>query len=264
MQRYTGLLGSNIKYSKSPDIHNKYYEENNIPLEYKLFDISQNKVSNFIKNLRINNIIGFNVTIPYKEEILAYLDKLEYPADRVKAVNTVVVCDEKLVGFNTDYYGFIKSLEVNNIDLNGKTALIIGNGGVSLCIYYALKDLGCECIDMCCRNAERNKELLQRVDNVFNIDDIIKYEKYDIIVNCTPLGGQNYLNYTPLNFKGNKFKKDLLLYDLNYSPEETLFLKEGKRLGFRTINGKQMLIFQAKEAIEIWKTYIDNGREQNT
>ena len=260
--KYTGLLGNNISYSKSPDIHNKYYYENNIPLRYKIFDIKEEELPYFIKNLYKKNIVGFNVTIPYKTKILEYIEKLEHPADKIGAVNTVVALKNKLIGFNTDYYGFIESLKIRNIELKEKNSLIIGNGGSALCIYYALMDIGCKNIDALCRNKYKNKEKFRKIRYFHNFHNDIEYEQYDIIINCTPLGGVNYIKSIPIDLEKVKLKKDVLIYDLNYKPQETLFISQGKKMGITCINGEDMLKFQAYKSIDIWKIYMLNGEDK--
>lgn len=254
--KYTGLLGKEISYSQSPKIHNEYYKKNNIPFEYKIFDIKEDELFYFIDKLYKKDIVGFNVTIPYKTKILKYIEKLVYPADEIGAVNTIVVTKDKLIGFNTDYYGFTESLKIRDIKLKEKNALIIGNGGSALCIYYALMDMGCKNLDVLCRNKDKNKKNLKKVRCFYDFYDIIKYEQYDIIVNCTPLGGINYIKSLPINLEKVKLKKDVIIYDLNYNPQNTLFINQAQSMNIMTINGEDMLKIQAYKAIDIWEKYV--------
>lgn len=247
-----GLLGKNIQYSKSPDIHNNFYLENNIKLKYELYDFTEEELNNFILNLRKNDIIGFNVTIPYKETIIRYLSDIVYPADRIRAVNTVLVLKDKLIGYNTDYNGFIKSLEENQVSVKDKNALIIGSGGSAKCVFYALKDLNIKEIDVLSRNYSKAINSMPMGCKVITKNGTIELEKYDIIINCTPLGGANFPDETPLCVKG--VKKDTVVYDLNYTPEKTKFLLQAEKFGAKIINGKAMLKYQAYYAIDIWIT----------
>lgn len=260
--KYTGLLGKNISYSQSPKIHNEYYKKNNIPFKYKIFDVNEDELSYFIERLYRKNIVGFNVTIPYKTKILKYIEKLVYPADKIGSVNTVVVLKDKLIGFNTDYYGFAESLKRRNIELRDKNALIIGNGGSALCVYYVLMDMGCQSLDILCRNKDKNREKLKEIRCFYDFYDIIKYEQYDIIVNCTPLGGNNYTKNLPINLEKIKLKKDVVIYDLNYKTQDTLFINQAKSMDIMAINGEDMLKLQAYKAIDIWKIYILNGEDK--
>jgi shikimate dehydrogenase len=254
-----GLLGKNIGYSRSPQIHNQYYAENNVPLNYELFDINEKGLPDFLESLQRKQIVGFNVTIPYKEIIIKYLSKLYHPADRIGAVNTVVVTDNGLAGYNTDYYGFTKSIKKNNIDLEGKRAIIVGGGGAAKCVYCALKDLQCFDIDLTVRNIENVDTDFFKCSSINSLQDQNNYSKYDIIVNCTPLGGANYFNITPISTE--TIKKGCIVYDLNYSPQKSRLLIEAEKKGAKIINGEDMLIFQAHAAADIWINEINGGVE---
>ncbi|WP_315118044.1 shikimate dehydrogenase [uncultured Clostridium sp.] len=251
--KYTGLLGKNIGYSHSPQIHNNYYKINSIPLYYKIFDIDEKDISNFINNLKRNDILGFNVTIPYKRVILNYLKKIEYPADKIGAVNTVALTEEGLVGYNTDYYGFLESLKINKINLYKKKALIIGSGGAAKCVYEALKTLKLDSIDMVSRSIIKDKDEFKNIHKFLILAEENDYSPYHIIINCTPVGGENYKDISPINL--GEINKDLIIYDLNYSPSKTKLLKSGELLGAKVINGELMLKLQAYKAIEIWKQH---------
>jgi len=258
--KYTGLLGNNIQYSASPKVHNEYYRLNGIDFNYLLFDLKQNQITDFVEKLEENNIIGFNVTIPYKEYIINYLDQVTCKAKAIGAVNTVVLENNKLIGYNTDYLGFIKSLKVEGINnLHGR-ALIIGNGGAAKSIFFALKDLGIEFIDITGRDKCKILRNFCEIDNFVEFDSIIDCNNYSIIINCTPLGGANY----PLEFilKLENTSEKNILYDLNYIPEKTLFLKKGEENGAKIINGKDMLKFQAHFAIDIWQASLKEQEDK--
>ncbi|MCM0648757.1 shikimate dehydrogenase [Clostridium swellfunianum] len=245
-----GLLGKNINYSSSPEIHNNYYLNKKVPISYELFDLSEECIEHFINNLKKNNIIGFNVTIPYKQTIIKYLSQLEYPADEIGAVNTVVVEEDKLVGYNTDYYGFISSIKDYNIVLNKRNAIILGAGGAAKSVSCALNDLGCSTIEIAARNAEKAINDFNRRYKVVSINDYLDLSKYDIIVNCTPVGNINSINQIPINF--DEINKSSIFYDLIYRPDKTRFLSKAEQLGAFIINGKMMLLHQAYKAADIW------------
>lgn len=251
---YSGLLGRNIQYTLSPPIHNEYYKKNNIPLEYKNFDIQEDEVEKFLEALSKNNIIGFNVTIPYKEYIMNFLQELSYPSDKIKAVNTVAVNDGKLIGYNTDYFGFIESLKANNINLQGKKSLIIGSGGAAKAVLYGVKDLGADEIHMVLRRKESIKEHSMYISKFFNFEEEFDLKNYDIVINCTPLGGANHIDDCPITIKN--CDNDVIFYDLNYNPKVTKFMELGKRYGAKIINGMDMLYSQAYKSIDIWKEII--------
>lgn len=258
--KYTGLLGNNIQYSASPKVHNEYYRLNGLDFNYKLFDLQKNELIYFIKNLEDNNIIGFNVTIPYKEHIINFLDEVMCPAKDIGAVNTVVLKNSKLIGYNTDYLGFIKSLKVEGINYLKGRALIIGNGGAAKSVFFALKDLGIECIDIVGRNKCKVLQDFPKVDKIVEFNSIINCNNYNIIVNCTPLGGINHLEEFTLKLENTSEKN--ILYDLNYIPEKTSFLKQGEENGAKIVNGKNMLKFQAHFAIDIWRASLKEQEDK--
>ena len=255
----SGLLGNNIKYSLSPSIHNKYYEQFKIPLNYKLFDVENSELGKFIITAK-EEVVGFNVTIPYKEVIINFLDELAYPANKIKAVNTVLNKNGVLIGYNTDYYGFMRSLQEKNIDLQDKSVLIIGGGGAAKAVLYAVKDLKAKNIDFVLRNKNSVKEHLKYINNILDIKEKIDLSKYYIVINCTPIGGANHVGETPIHIEGEI--KDTIFYDLNYNPEITKFLELAKDKGAKFINGYSMLLNQAYESIDIWKNnYMNEDTE---
>lgn len=251
-----GLLGRNIGYSKSPIIHNDYYRKVGISLSYELFDIEENEIEVFLNNLERQCIIGFNVTIPYKEKIIKYLDRIEYPVNKIRAVNTVLVKNNELIGYNTDYIGFLKSIE--EYDLEGKKVLILGNGGAAKCVSCVFLDLKCGSIDIAVRNESRAKEYFGNHCSIILFDNLNDLSKYDMIVNCTPLGSVNYINEKPISLKS--IKENCIVYDLIYNPVKTKFLEEAERYGAIIINGEKMLRYQAYAAADIWINYMLGNR----
>ncbi len=250
-----GLLGRNIQYSKSPQIHNSYYQKKNLPISYEIFDINEEDIECFVKNLKKENILGFNVTIPYKQKIIKYLNKLVYPADKIGAVNTVVVEDGNLIGYNTDYLGFVKSLKSYNINLLGKNALVIGAGGAAKCIVQALEDLNCSIV-VAARNLQKTTKEFMDKYKVVSMSEPLDLREYDILINCSPLGSLNYKDMLPI--KMDQIKENCIVYDLVYNPEKTAFLNRGQQLGALTINGEKMLRYQAYSAADIWIDRISN------
>lgn len=257
----TGLLGNNIGYSKSPQIHNEYYIKNGLPFEYEIFDIEEEQLSNFISKLKSKNIIGFNVTIPYKQKIMRFLDEIDENAKKIGAVNTVLYFDNKLKGYNTDYYGFIKSLKENKIDVKGKNALIIGSGGVAKCVFNALLYLNIKKMKILTRNRSEAATYFNE-STIIEKTNYIDLSQYDLIFNCTPIGGANYPDQVPVNLTEN-LKNDLIVYDLNYIPSISKLLMQSKNRGIRVLNGKDMLKFQAYEAINIWASHYNNFNYAN-
>ncbi|MCB0451300.1 MAG: shikimate dehydrogenase [Aequorivita sp.] len=239
-----GLVGKNIGYSFSKKFFSEKFEKENLFHTYENFDIPSIEV--FPKIISENpNLKGLNVTIPYKEEVIKFLNKLDGTAQKIGAVNTIKISETgKLTGFNTDFYGFQKSLEIF-LPLKKKTALILGTGGASKAIAYALENLGF------------NFKFVGRREN----SNTIKYEslnksiieKHLLIVNCTPLGTfPNIHEYPAIPY--GFITENHLLFDLIYNPVETEFLKQGKTKGAKTTNGLRMLELQAEKAWEIWNS----------
>lgn len=241
--RKFGLLGKNISYSFSRNyFENKFKNENIVNVTYENFDISTIEsfpvIISETKNLR-----GLNVTIPYKEAIIPLLDKLDPTAKNIGAVNTIKITKKGLLkGYNTDYYGFKNSLKPL-LKKQHKKALILGTGGASKAVAYALKKLNIE----------------YRFVSRTLTGNTIKYESLNkdiiashlIIINCTPLGTFPNITDCP-NIPYNFLTKDHILYDLIYNPEETQFLKNGIPRGCTVTNGLKMLQLQAEKSWKIW------------
>lgn len=234
-----GLIGKNISYSFSRNyFNNKFKNENVLNSQYVNFDIDNLSELNNIFN--INNY-GFNVTIPYKETIIPYLDSLDFHAEQIGAVNTIQIKNGKKIGFNTDWIGFKKSLKPL-LKSHHKKALILGTGGASKAVIYALKQLQIQTL-IVSRNGETTYEDLS--------EEII--QNNIIIINCTPVGTFPNLDSAP-EIPYQFITKNHLVYDLIYNPAETLFLKKCKENGAVTKNGLQMLEIQAEESWKIWNS----------
>ncbi len=190
-----------------------------------------------------NDLKGFNVTIPYKEQIIPYLYKTDKEAKAIGAVNTVKISKKgNMVGYNTDHYGFAMSL-AEHFPVKNKTALILGTGGASKAIAYVLNSL----------NFDYKFVSRQKTNNVLTYEELDKeiIQNHKLIVNCTPLGTSPNTNQFPkIPYEG--IGSNHLLFDLTYNPKLTVFLKLGKDQGAKIVNGEAMLVYQAKKAWEIW------------
>ena len=238
-----GLIGKNISYSFSKTHFAAKFENDELDYTYENFDIDT--ISEFPSVLKNNpNLLGLNVTIPYKESIIPYLDELDATAKEIGAVNTIKIdASGKLKGYNSDYYGFEKSLEVL-LKPNYHRALILGTGGASKGIAFALKNLKIP-YDFVSRNHSENAKFIYSELT----EDIIK--SYPIIVNCTPIGTHPNVNECP-DIPYDAIGKDHLMYDLIYNPIQTKFLICGEIKGAAICNGFRMLELQAEKSWEIW------------
>ena len=258
MNKYL-VIGNPIEHSLSPLIHNYWIKKNNIRAIYDKKKLSSNDLKDLIIKVRKKNISGVNVTVPFKKEVIPYLDKLTLDAEATQSVNTILLTnDNKIVGHNTDISGFENAIKDTKYNLAGKKILIIGSGGVTTSIIFALYKMKVSNITLTNRTktkAEYLKNFYNSIadkDNSWNDIKVVEWgemPEFDMIINATSVGLKNNDN---LNLDFSKIGKDKFFYDVIYNPKETNFLKQGKNLGNKIENGKKMFIFQAAEAFKIW------------
>ncbi len=247
--RVFGLIGYPLSHSFSVKYFaEKFNKENITNCVYQNFEIPT--IDDFPQIISNNpNLFGLNVTIPYKEKVIPFLDELSLEAKNIGAVNTIQIIRNngkiKLVGHNTDCYGFHQSLKPL-LQANHHKALILGTGGAAKAVEYVLKNLGLEVLYVS-RNPEKNNEL-----NYADLEGDV-FKKFKVIVNSTPLGMYPNINDCP-DLPYELIEKDNLLYDLIYNPAETKFMKEGAKKGAAVQNGLSMLQLQAEKAWEIWNS----------
>lgn len=240
-KRRFGLIGRNISYSFSKGYFTEKFRKLNLDTcSYENFDLEE--ISGVSKILTTKGIAGLNVTIPYKEHIIPFLDDLDEDAKSIGAVNTIKFTSEGTKGFNTDAYGFHNAL-VPLLSKDSKKALILGTGGASKAIVFVLSQLGIE--HQYVSRSPVNGQL-----GYTQLDKSI-LEEHLLIINCSPVGTHPNINDKP-SLPYEHIGKHHLLFDLIYNPEVTAFLKEGKKRGARIQNGLSMLEFQAEEAWRIW------------
>ncbi|CAL65743.1 shikimate dehydrogenase family protein [Christiangramia forsetii] len=241
--RTFGLLGKNIDYSFSRNYFSDKFSNENIDAEYRNFDLSS--IEKFTDVIKDNIISGLNVTIPYKEAIIPYLDHLDSNAEKIKAVNTIKFeKDGSLCGYNTDYWGFLESLKPH-LEPHHSKALILGTGGASKGIAYALSLLEID-FKFVSRNPEEDQFSYHELDSKI-------IGSHSLIINCTPLGTYPDIESSPeipFEFISEKH----LIYDLIYNPSETKFMQLAAEKGAKTTNGLEMLKLQAEKAWSIWNS----------
>jgi len=239
-----GLLGRDIGYSFSKTFFSVKFENESLPHSYHNFDMPS--IENFETFIAENpDIKGMNVTIPYKEEIIPHLFNLDKESKIIGAVNTIKFRkDGKLIGYNTDHYGFAKAL-IEFLPLKNKTALILGTGGASKAIKYVL-----DAMEFQYYSVSRKAE-----EDILSYSQLTKdiVENHYLIINCTPLGttpNTNEAPEIPYQFVG----KDHVLFDLIYNPRMTEFMKLGTSKGARVCNGLNMLKHQALKSWAVWNS----------
>ena len=239
-----GLLGKNIDYSFSRGYFKNKFETQQLDYTYSNFDLET--IEDF-ETLKTSGqpLSGLNVTIPYKEVVIPFLDAMDSDAKAIGAVNTIKIENGKLTGYNTDHFGFENSLKPY-LKPQHKNALILGTVGASKAVAFALKKLGIP-YDYVSRTPS---------DGIKHTYESIAKEglkNYQIIINCTPIGTFPNLNACPA-LPYDTLTANHLLYDLIYNPEQTLFLKNGKMQNTTTLNGLEMLRLQAEKSWEIWNS----------
>jgi shikimate dehydrogenase len=241
-----GLIGYPLGHSFSKNFFNEKFHSENIDAEYVNFEIPT--IKDLTKVLLLNpDLVGMNVTIPYKEQVIPYLDELAPDAKEIGAVNVIKLVRQKnktkLVGYNSDIIGFMQSIEPL-LEPQHKKALILGTGGASKAVFTGLKKLGLEAKFV---SRTPKKDMLTYEDLTPEI-----MEEYKVIVNCTPVGMYPKADEYP-NIPYEYITPNHLLYDLLYNPNTTLFMKKGADKGAVTKNGLEMLLLQAYAAWDIWE-----------
>ena len=250
-----GIIGNPIKHSLSPTLHNYWFKKYKIDADYKLFEIKNEKedlekIINLIKNKELD---GINVTLPYKQIIIPFVDRLVNDALSTGSVNTIFLDDQgALVGENTDVYGLQAAYlkEVSNAEY--KNALVIGAGGVSPSVIFALKKSKIKNIFLINRTYEKSIFLKKKFDflNILKWNSLEKeLNKFDLIINATSLGLKNGPDFE-CSFAN--VKSDLVYIDTVYNPLETKILKYLKENKKKTFNGLEMFVYQGQKSFYLW------------
>lgn len=253
------LIGHPIEHSLSPDIHNYLLNKYNLNMNYVCFDVEKENLKEAVKGLKALGIKGCNVTIPHKVDIIKFLDEVDNNAKLIGAVNTIKNENGKLIGYNTDGVGFVKSIIDKGYKLKNKKILIIGAGGACRSIAIELASNGVKEIEIRNRSIE-NAEVICNVINKHlktkskcSSKPIMKsdLEDIDIIINTTPIGMDKDKDNCPID-ENLVIDKKILLCDIVYNPHETKFIAWGKKNKFDVVYGIDMLINQAIHGFYIW------------
>ncbi|MDB9760974.1 shikimate dehydrogenase [Pelagibacteraceae bacterium] len=255
IEKKFGIIGKPLSHSLSPTLHNFWFKKYNISASYSLIEIEQNEIEDVIKKIRNNELQGINVTVPYKLDVIPFLDLIVDDAKKTSSVNTINLNEEgKIVGNNTDVYGlehgFINKL--NGSNLYKSKVLILGAGGVTPSVIYALFKKGIKKVFL----SNRTIKKAEKIKNKFPFIKIIEWnnmelevENMDIIINATSLGLKGGEDFKE-EFKTTK--SSLIYYDVVYNPEETMTIKKFKNRNIQTYNGLEMFIFQGQKSFSLW------------
>lgn len=251
----TGLVGSPVAHSVSPQMHNAAFKSSDLNAVYIPFEVRQ--VGLFVRRMAHPqtreldwNLRGFSVTAPHKTAIMEHLDSVEPSAGEIGAVNTVVVEDDGLRGFNTDVTAFVKTLSEKAGTLRGLRCAVIGAGGAARGVLWGLRQEGARAT-LFARDAERAKPLAEKFEADLKPLARASFEGFDAVINTTPLGTRGTLEgETPA--VASQLRGARLAYDLVYNPDETRFLREARQAGCETTGGLPMLVSQAVEQFKLW------------
>lgn len=259
-----GLLGYPVVHSFSPYMHNAAFRALGMDWVYLAFNVEPRLLPAAVSGIRALGFRGVNVTIPHKQAILPFLDEIDPLAKLIGAVNTVVVKEGKLVGYNTDASGFWRSLKEEGVDPRGKRALILGAGGAARAVAYALVKHGCNRLYIANRTYDRARELAETLKKAgeTSVEPLSLEEAFlasilpeaDLIINTTSVGMETVGGELPIT--ADKLEARHIIYDLVYNPPYTKLLKMASSKGCRAISGRSMLLYQGAEAFTLW-----TGRE---
>ena len=257
MKKYL-VIGNPIDHSLSPQLHNYWIKKNKINAIYESEKLNSDDLKSLVLKIRDESISGVNVTVPFKKEIIPHLDKLTSDAKSTQSVNTILLDNGKTVGHNTDISGFENAIKDIKYNLEGKKIFLLGSGGVSPSIIFALHRMRVSSI----RLSNRTKSKAEYLKNFYNeimtnennrskieVIDWGEMPEFNMVINSTSVGLKNDQKFD-LDF--SKVGKNKFFYDVIYNPKETNFLKTGRNLGNKTENGKKMFIFQAAESFKVW------------
>jgi shikimate dehydrogenase len=253
-----GLVGYPVKHSVSPAMHNAAFASLRMNAKYKLFEVQPELVSSFLQSAAKENIHGFNVTIPYKEIMVSYMDQLTEEAKVIGAVNTVKVCDGRTMGHNTDALGFLQHLmDVYSTSLYNQTVSVIGAGGAARAVVQSLAAEGAGKILIYDIQREKAESIVDKITENFEVANIEAVDTIDnlleaapdLLINASPVG-MNELDPVLVNI--NKLSSSTFVYDLIYNPQQTKLLQLARTKGCRYSNGLGMLLYQGMKSFEYW------------
>ncbi len=253
MKKKYGIIGNPIKHSLSPILHNYWFKKYKIDANYSIIEIENSEVSEIIKRIKNKDLTGINITLPYKQKIVPYVDILVNDAEITRSVNTIYLDDKgTIVGENTDVFGLQAAYlkEVDNI--TKKKAIVIGSGGVSPSVILSLEKSGVKNVSITNRTEEKCFFLKKKFKylNIISWQNLKEeLENFDIIINATSLGLKNGQDF---NFNFDRVKDDSIYIDTIYNPLETKTLKFLKEKNIKVFNGLDMFIYQGQKSFYLW------------
>jgi shikimate dehydrogenase len=254
------IIGDPLRQSVSDFLHGWVYAQLGLEAEYKKYKVSSDELEHWLETPKVKKMTGFNVTIPHKESIIPFLDGLNDRTAALKAVNCVRRQDEKLIGYNTDWYGFVKSMEQAAVDLSGQAVVILGSGGAARAVAFGASRMGASQVTVVARTRQHGNALVKDLKPAmekttlkvvdWNADAVDPIEKAYCLVNCTPVGMKPNVRETPID--AELLESVSVVMDTIFNPLNTRLLSEAIFADCQTVSGLDMLLFQAMASIDIW------------
>ena len=262
MNKFAGIIGYPLSHSLSPSMHNFIYQKLGIEIVYKKWEIEEQNLKLHIEKINNDDFVGANVTVPYKEKIVPFLDEIKDEAKFTGAVNTIVKNDNKLTGYNTDVYGIEKTLDIKLKNDVIKNAVIFGAGGAAKAALYVLLQKGLKNLIIIKRTEANAVKMVDQI-NDFNFDhSVLTFNEIpqiktaclgtDLIINTTILGmkGSGYEDISPID--SSFIDSNSVIFDMVYNPTKTQLIKIALDKNANIIEGLNMLVYQAIKSIELW------------
>jgi len=255
-----GIFGNPVNHSLSPIMHNDWFTKYKLNCLYVAFDVLPENLKSAVESVKTLNILGVNVTVPHKVEVMKYIDVVDAAARTIGSVNTIVNKKGKLYGYNTDWQGFITDLKSKNINLKNKTILVVGAGGAAKAILYSLNKLKVKRIYLTSRTFDKAKIVAEKYKNI-SVVDITKIsvsflKDIDCLVNCSTCGMKKE---DKLPFTIKEFNKKIVFYDIIYN-KETPFKKFAAKNKIKYFSGEGMLIYQGAVSFDKWTGIFPNTK----
>ncbi len=247
--RKFAVIGDPIEHSLSPVLHNWVYSELGLTAQYSKIYATHKELPVILRKVKNSEMDGLNVTIPHKSSIMSFLDIINPRAKAIGAVNVISCEHGKLYGNNTDWYGFSMAFKMEKIDVVNKDIIVVGGGGVSKGVIFALKQMGVSHINIFNRTFEKISGMNDNQISPHPFEDLNRFLKNDsIVVNCTSVG----MNSEESPISSSYLSPTQTIIDTIYIPLKTTLIKEAERLGAKTINGLDMFIYQGLASIDLW------------
>ncbi len=259
MTAIAGIIGYPLGHSVSPAFQHAALDHHRLDARYEAWETPPEELEGRLRSLRGSDVLGASVTVPHKEAVIPYLDRLTPEARRTGAVNTIVHTADGLEGHNTDIPGFLRALrEDGRFEPSGKRVLLLGAGGAARAVAHALVGQGIAALSIANRTLDRAQSLVTDLNTpiaaalALDAATLSAQDGWDLVVNCTTLGMRHSAGESDTPIPGSLIPRDALVCDLVYNPQETPLLRAAAQAGARTLGGLPMLVYQGAEAFRLW------------